>query len=678
MYYRFTLFRYHLKFRQPAGTSRGVYTERKIWYILLTSDRSSSWGVGECAPLPDLSIDAVPDYDKIVKDACCQLARDGYIDKEALRSYPSVLFGLETALRHFEQGSFALWDTPFSRGEEGITINGLIWMGDKKEMLSRIDEKLKAGYRCIKVKIGAIDFEEELELLRYIRRHYPPHEIEIRVDANGAFKQEEALDKLNRLAGLGLHSIEQPIRAGQWKAMACLCSVTPLPIALDEELIGNFTPAAKRELLETIRPQYIILKPSLHGGLSGCKEWIEEAERLRIGWWVTSALESNIGLNAIAQWCATQNNQLPQGLGTGKLFTSNWNLPLQIHGDKLWFDTDTVDSYNTIADLPAFLTEWYNDSPSISLQTSGSTGTPKMIEAKKSHMLSSAEITCDHLRLKAGDKALLCMPLTYIAGKMMVVRALSRGLILIVNEASSHPLSQIKEKINFAAMTPMQVYNSLQLPEERERLKNIDKLIIGGGPLDPEVEKELRNFPNEIYATYGMTETVSHIALRVITGKEASSYYIPFSSVKLSLSSDNTLIIDAPRVSEDLIHTNDIAELLPDGRFRILGRSDNVINSGGIKIIPEELEERLRSVISVNFAITSVSDKILGEAIVLLTTDNYQLSTINQRSALANYQLPRYHRPKYIFRVEKIPQTGNGKTDRAACRRLAEECICLL
>lgn len=327
-----------LHFKQPAGTSRGTYTTRKVWYIYLsTTEYPERVGVGECAPLPKLSCDDLPDYEQILCNACRCLEQTGELDTEALRDYPSILFGLETALRHYETQSWALWDTPFSRGETGIPINGLIWMGDFDRMLQQIEVKMQSGYRCIKLKIGAINFEEELALLKHIRAHYSAREIELRVDANGAFSPIDAMEKLNRLAELELHSIEQPIRARQWEEMARLTADTPLPIALDEELIGCNTPEGKQDLLTSVRPQYIILKPSLHGGISGGNEWIAEAEKQHIGWWITSALESNIGLNAIAQWCATFRNPLPQGLGTGLLFTDNIEMPLEIRKDCLWF-----------------------------------------------------------------------------------------------------------------------------------------------------------------------------------------------------------------------------------------------------------------------------------------------------------------------------------------------------
>jgi o-succinylbenzoate synthase len=327
-----------LHFKQPAGTSRGIYNTRKVWYIEISSmENPSIKGIGECAPLPNLSCDDVPQYEEVLQQACSRVAREGNIPTESLRNYPSILFGLETALRHYETGSLALWDTPFSRGEAGIPINGLIWMGNFEEMYRQIEAKMEAGYRCIKLKIGAIDFDAELTLLKHIRSRFSVKDIELRVDANGAFSPAEAMHKLDALSKLDLHSIEQPIRAGQWEEMARLTARTPLPIALDEELIGHNIPEIKQELLSAIRPQYIILKPSLHGGICGSNEWIAEAEKQNIGWWVTSALESNIGLNAIAQWCATLHNALPQGLGTGQLFTDNIDLPLEIRKDCLWF-----------------------------------------------------------------------------------------------------------------------------------------------------------------------------------------------------------------------------------------------------------------------------------------------------------------------------------------------------
>lgn len=328
-----------LHFKQPAGTSRGVYTTRRSWFLTL-SDDAGRRGVGECAPLPNLSCDDIPDYGEKLRAVCDQFCSSAVIDYDRLRPFPSMLFGLETALQNLHAGSAKLFETPFGRGEEGIPINGLVWMGTFEEMLSRMEEKMRAGFRCIKLKIGAIDFEQELSLIRRIREQFTKEQIELRVDANGAFKPEEALRRLEQLARYDLHSIEQPIRQGQWDQMARLCRESPLPIALDEELIGVNSRSSKEELLDVISPAYIILKPSLHGGMTGTKEWISMARQRGIGSWITSALESNVGLNAIAHLTALvygSHIAMPQGLGTGLLFTDNIDMPIEIRGDRLWF-----------------------------------------------------------------------------------------------------------------------------------------------------------------------------------------------------------------------------------------------------------------------------------------------------------------------------------------------------
>ena len=330
-----------LHFKQPAGTSRGAYTERRIW--LVTVSDGVAVGVGECAPLPQLSCDDIPNYGEVLRRFCDEVEQTGEIPYEALRDYPSMLFGLETAMLDVrcqkEDGRSVLFDTPFSRGEVGIPINGLVWMGNYDEMLRRLEEKLEKGFRCVKLKIGAIGFEQELELVKRIRDRFSFHEVELRLDANGAFRPDEALYKLELLSQYAVHSIEQPIRQGQWAMMAELCRESPLPIALDEELIGVNDPDMKRHMLNIIKPRYIILKPSLHGGMLGCREWIETARDMGIGSWITSALESNIGLNAIAQFASDvygDHIAMPQGLGTGQLFTDNIPMPLEIRGDKLW------------------------------------------------------------------------------------------------------------------------------------------------------------------------------------------------------------------------------------------------------------------------------------------------------------------------------------------------------
>ena len=321
--------------------------------------------------------------------------------------------------------------------------------------------------------------------------------------------------------------------------------------------------------------------------------------------------------------------------------------------------------------LEEFLSEWNNDSPFVRVQTSGSTGVPKPMLAEKRRMLASARITNDFLGLHEGDTALLCMSLDYIAGKMMVVRSMERGLKLLTVEPSGHPLNHCQSaiddcKIDFAAMVPMQVYNTLQVPEERERLMGIRHLIIGGGAIDEALGAELKNFPYAVWSTYGMTETLSHIALRRLSGPEASDWYIPFPSVKVSLSEDGCLVIDAPEVCLERLVTNDIAEISPQG-FRILGRKDNVICSGGIKIQIEEVESRLRPFLRVPYLISKRPDPKFGEVAVLLTEDS-----VDEARQICERILPKYYLPRHYLHVDRIPLTETGKPARQQAARIAQ------
>ena len=313
-----------------------------------------------------------------------------------------------------------------------------------------------------------------------------------------------------------------------------------------------------------------------------------------------------------------------------------------------------------------FLAEWHNDSPYVRVKTSGSTGRPKPMLVEKQRMLNSARITCDFLGLREGDSALLCMSLDYIAGKMMLVRSLERGLRLVTVEPSGHPLANVKGRVDFAAMVPMQVYNSLQVAEERERLMQIRHLIIGGGAIDDGLSQELRDFPNAVWSTYGMTETLSHIALRRLSGPETSEWYTPFPSVRVSLSEENCLVIDAPEVCAERLITHDIAELLADGRFRILGRQDNVICSGGIKIQAEEVERQLRPHLCVPYLITKRQDRKFGEVVVLLTEGD-----TDEAREVCERVLTKYHQPRAYVHVERIPLTETGKPARRQAETLA-------
>lgn len=331
--------KYVLNFKRPSGTSRGVLTEKETWFIILEKDGKK--GIGECGILRTLSIDDRPDYEEKLQWVCenIHLGKDKLW--EMLLEFPSIQFGIEQAFLSLEsENPLLLFPSEFTNGQKSISINGLVWMGDEAFMKQQIDEKLANGFKCIKLKIGAIDFQKELDLLRFIRSNFDAETIEIRVDANGAFGLNSALDKLNQLAGFELHSIEQPIAKNNTDRMAELCKTTPFPIALDEELIGVFSAEEKETLLTKINPQYIILKPSLVGGFRGTNEWIALAEKYNIGWWITSALESNIGLNAIAQWTYTLKNPMPQGLGTGALYTNNLDCPLEVDKGQLWYRKD--------------------------------------------------------------------------------------------------------------------------------------------------------------------------------------------------------------------------------------------------------------------------------------------------------------------------------------------------
>jgi o-succinylbenzoate synthase len=330
--YKATIHPYKLIFKEPGGTSRGVLTTKMSYFIHVWKDESPDiMGIGECSILPGLSPDDRPELEEKLQQCCEDINQFATSFHDRLKEWPAIQFALEMAFLDLEQGGKQVYyQSEFTNGTKGIAINGLIWMGNIDQMSCRIEEKLADGYKCLKLKIGATHLVNELNLLTKIREQYSPETLEIRVDANGAFSMTQAPIVLEKLAKLSIHSIEQPIKAGNWDEMALLCASTPIPIALDEELIGINEDSQRKKMLSTIKPHYIILKPSLTGGFSSSENWIKNAEAVNTGWWVTSALESNIGLNAIAQWTATLNNQLPQGLGTGQVFTNNIQSQLMV------------------------------------------------------------------------------------------------------------------------------------------------------------------------------------------------------------------------------------------------------------------------------------------------------------------------------------------------------------
>ena len=329
-------YQYILNFKKPSGTSRGILNTKETWFIFLEQEKQ--FGIGECGILRTLSIDDRPDYEQKLKWVCENINLGKEILLNELAEFPSLRFGLEQAFISFNnKNPFLLFPSDFTNNNASIYINGLIWMGDDTFMKQQIQEKLKLGFNCLKMKVGAINFETEVKLLKTIRKNFSANEVELRVDANGAFTPTDALEKLKRLSEFELHSIEQPIKPKQLDEMARLCEDSPVPIALDEELIGIYDVTNKEKLIQTIKPQYIILKPSLTGGYEKSLEWIDIAKKNDIGWWVTSALESNIGLNAIAQWTYTLNNKMPQGLGTGSLYTNNFESPLTVKSGQLFY-----------------------------------------------------------------------------------------------------------------------------------------------------------------------------------------------------------------------------------------------------------------------------------------------------------------------------------------------------
>jgi len=339
-----------LNFKRPSVTSRGTLRTKETWFLIL--EENGKFGVGECGIFRGLSYDDVPAYEEKLKWLTEHIALGLPQLLAELKHFPSIQFGLEQAFLSLRaKHPFKLFHTPFVDANTPIVINGLIWMGDIGFMQDQIQQKLEEGFSCIKMKIGAVDFKKEVALLQAIRDRFTKAEIELRVDANGAFSPDEALDKLITLSKLDLHSIEQPIKAGQWNAMRDLCATSPLPIALDEELIGIIAVTKKEELLQMVQPQYIILKPSLVGGIKGSEEWISIAEKYKIDWWITSALESNIGLNAIAQWTSSLQTTLPQGLGTGALFTNNIVSPLEVKNGGLYYNAAKEWNNNLIENL---------------------------------------------------------------------------------------------------------------------------------------------------------------------------------------------------------------------------------------------------------------------------------------------------------------------------------------
>ena len=628
-----------LHFKQPSSTSRGVMKTRDVWFVTLSQDGRT--GIGECAPLPGLSLDGFDQIEAKLNSVCQNL--DHYLnDLSQLSNFPSIRFGLEMAQLDWLNGGEQKYFSDF----HAIEINGLIWMGEVEYMVSQLEEKISNGWKCIKMKIGAIDFYKELEILKSIRSIFDKEELELRVDANGAFSEEDVIKKLGYLSEFDLHSIEQPIQSGQWELISRLCKASIVPIALDEELIPLINKDDRIEMLEKVNPQYLVIKPSLLGGFQESEKWIQLAIERNVGWWVTSALESNIGLNAIAQWTAKVQPNGYQGLGTGELFANN--IPSSVKVNRGILSSNHSSIWN---DVNKLISEWLNGCEFMTLQTSGSTGPPNSVQFKKALMRNSTKLTSKKFELNEGDSVLLCMPMKYVAGKMMVIRALELGLDIRVVEPSITPLDGVDGPIDFAAMVPLQLENSI------DQLDKVKTLIVGGGHVYPSLVRKLQSIKTEVYETYGMTETLTHVAVKPLNGPKKSKLFHALEGIHFELDERGCLMIRAPMLNPELVITNDFVKLISETSFHWLGRIDNVINSGGVKVIPEEVEAKLAYILGgCRFFIAGLPEKSLGEKVILVVEGNeIEISLDN---------LDKYERPKEVYFIPEFAETVSGKVHR--------------
>lgn len=694
--FRAKIFPYLLRFKEVAKTSRNSMLTKQTYFIILKEVSEGDCvriGIGEIPLFKGLSAEdssRFPQELKLIEIEINEQLQNGaspshlsLIAKE--KCWPScVRFGIESALADLNSTApGVLYPSTFTQGEEDIIINGLIWMGDKDRMFQRIEEKLALGFRCLKLKIGGIDFEQELELLAYIRSRFSEAQLTIRLDANCAFSPDNALERLSRLSRIGIHSIEQPLHPSiPWDIQRDICAASPIPIALDESLIGITADHDKKRLLESVSPDYIILKPSLCGGFDEATRWIDLAKELGIGWWVTSALESNVGLNAIAQWTGQYCVTVPQGLGTGALYSNNFPAPLSLHGDRLRFISDeakiinqqqiasvceqasNIDNYFHDSRLTAEAVEWWkswnDDSPTIKAHTSGSTGTPKEIDLFKSDIVRSAIATNRFFSIDENSTLLCPLSTDYIAGKMIVARAEVAGARLIVcksDELETFLNSDLT--VDLLAIVPAQLDLIFSKPDFSRKIRNI---LIGGSPLSEQQEAILIAGGFNAYVSYGMTETCSHIAVR----KVGEANYTAFPGIKLSVDSDRCLVIENPDAQYGRIVTNDIVDLSSTGHsFRWLGRRDNVINSGGKKFFPEELEKVLSAHLPFEFYIIGRPDAKWGEAITLVaqcSESNFPQSYIMELCRKSG--LHRHALPKRIEYVNELHHTSSGKVKR--------------
>lgn len=664
-----------LLFKKPAKTSRDTLTEKPCFYL-----KSDCGLVGECSLIPGLSEETVEE----ALDALELIVKSGSLDLNSIpNSLPSVKFAVEMMLMQHHEADF---NTGFSKGHSGLEINGLVWMADKQSMLDQVRSLVDRGFKTIKLKVGALDFNDELEILSAIRELCPSEEYTLRVDANGAFSHtdlDETLGKLNQLSQFNLHSIEQPIKQGNIEAMAELCAKSPVPIALDEELIGIHDLEKKRNLLQTIKPQFIILKNSLLGGINESNTWTYLADELGIGYWSTSALESNVGLEVIANWTSTLNSNKVSGLGTGSLYTNNTESDLEIVNGKIWNRAGGSIEIGTQSwplnsaganlmkseckeawthDIADFLIEWFDTEDDLVCQTSGSTGAPKSIFHARHHVIASALDTNRYFNITSESSVLLAIPMKFIAGKLMVVRAIMAGakIIAVAPNLDQAPTSQI----DFAPLTPHQLG---LLIEKHNCLGHFKTILLGGAPIPSPLLSKLPE-STTIYEGFGMTETITHVALRRISGAHPESQFTTLDSVNLHVDSSSRLIIDAPSRGVHNLLTDDVVTLDSPNLFSWNGRYSNVINSGGIKIHPESLERRITDLLSnelpatPDFAIYGMPHPDLGEQ-CCLQVDLPESTAI--RELLESSLSPLGVKKPRLVRFGPVERNENGKIIRS-------------
>lgn len=655
-----------LVFKKPAKTSRDILKEKPSFFIRAT-DSEGRTALSECSIIPSLNPESTEEASELLRT----IADSGTLDLDAVpMEFPSVRFAVESVLMQLHGVNL---HSEFSRGNDKLEINGLVWIADAGSMLEQVVGLKERGFKTIKLKIGALDFEEELKILRKIRSLCPHPEYTLRLDANGAWG-EEALEKIKVLEEYNIHSIEQPVAKGNLHLMSKVCAYSPIPISLDEELINVFEEDEMSHILDVAKPEYIILKPSLIGGLAMAEKWVRLAEERNIGWWSTSALESNVGLEVIADWTAwmMDNSELCQGvsgLGTGSLFTNNTETNLTIENghishklsatleveDRDWtLDQAGIEAFSKDADRPKwtdeladFLKVWANSNEDLECQTSGSTGAPKTISHSREAVCNSAIQTLEYFNLKPGDSSILALPLKFIAGKLMVIRALVGKLHLIA--VNPNLQNSTLPQADFIALTPHQATRVV------DQLPAIHSILLGGSPIPDSLSSTLASL--NVYEGFGMTETITHIALRHINDPS----FTPLPGVTITRTDSGNLTIDAPLRHVHSLVTDDLVELHSDSTFSWLGRASDTINSGGLKFEPEILESKIAGLIPHEFAIYGVDHPEFGTSIELrIDTQPHSPSQLESLKVSLATTLNPVEMPR-SFRFGPILRNENGK-----------------